>query len=358
MKTFRIIFLLFVVFLPKSGWAQYELEQNYLSGIKKYSSGSDYLGALADLDRAVEVLPGNPHAYYYRAKVNYELGRYEEARSDFHKAAENGEDSIRVMADLATFEFRIGEYENAVTAYDYLLEKNPGNLNALYYRGMSNSNIRKFKHALVDFDQLIKMRPGKAEYYVARANARTRSIKPDNEIGIQIYQDALKDMDNAIALDRNNADYYCQRGYTKHLLGQNIGAMEDFDKALALNANDDYCYNKRGLVKLHLEDFPGSVRDFNTAIRLEPENAEYYMNRGLAKFNGGQYRIATRDYESAISIINAGKVHQNTLLAQCHLLLGLAYNAEQASYQACQNFRRSRELGSSQGADYMKRYCR
>lgn len=72
--------------LPPSARAQDALEELYGQGVHLYNAG-DYRAAYYELTRAVDNDSQDPRVYYYRGLCYLKLGRDQEGKSDFAKAA-------------------------------------------------------------------------------------------------------------------------------------------------------------------------------------------------------------------------------------------------------------------------------
>lgn len=66
-----------------------EATQHSNRGIAFWRKGK-YEEAIAEFDKAIELDPKHAKAYYYRANVYYDDGRYSNAWNDVHKAEELG----------------------------------------------------------------------------------------------------------------------------------------------------------------------------------------------------------------------------------------------------------------------------
>ncbi len=58
------------------------------------------------------------------------------------------------------------------------------------------------------------------------------------------YEGAVKDLDEAIKINRNQFAYYYNRAVAKAYLGDNKGAISDFNKSLEFNSDDEIIYSK------------------------------------------------------------------------------------------------------------------
>ena len=71
--------------------------------------------------------------------------------------------------------------------------------------------------------------------------------------------DAIQDLDKAIALNPNSYQAYTNRGIARKEKGDIDGAIADYDKAIALNPNAAYAYNNRGNARGKKGDNDGAM---------------------------------------------------------------------------------------------------
>ena len=111
---------------------------------------------------------------------------------------------------------------------------------------------------------------------------------------------AIEYLNNAIKLNPDYVEAYCNRGTAYNNLGQYQRAIEDFSKAILLKLDYADAYNNRGFSYSGLGQYQRATEDFNESIRLQPDNAKPYYNRGNAYNNLGQYHRALEDFSKAI----------------------------------------------------------
>jgi tetratricopeptide (TPR) repeat protein len=99
---------------------------------------------------------------------------------------------------------------------------------------------------------------------------------------MKLYNQAIKDFSEAIALNLNNAFFYYGRGSAYLRKGLYNKAIQDFTRAIDLNPTKDKFYQQRGLAYLGKCLYEKATEDFSKAIELYPHNPEYYRSRGIA----------------------------------------------------------------------------
>jgi tetratricopeptide (TPR) repeat protein len=60
-------------------------------------------------------------------------------------------------------------------------------------------------------------------------------------------------------------------------------ALRDYDQCIQLDPENALAFNNRGIVKHKLEDYAGAIMDYNMALKLNPEMASAYFNRAMAR---------------------------------------------------------------------------
>ena len=129
-----------------------------------------------------------------------------------------------------------GGSEKIVRAYVYYMQGGQK-----YYDGNTEEAIK-------DFDQAIELNPDDAETYKFRAKAKAKL--DDNQAAIDDYNQAIK-------LNPGNAEIYKDRAKAKSDVGDHIGAVEDYNQAIKINPDDAEVYKKRGEAKQKLGDITG-----------------------------------------------------------------------------------------------------
>ncbi|WP_223648782.1 tetratricopeptide repeat protein [Hymenobacter psoromatis] len=148
------------------------------------------------------------------------------------------------------------------------------------------------------------------------------------------------------------ADIFSMRGYAKHRLDNDTGAVRDFTKAASLgNCSDDArLYKFRGEARLELGDTVGALQDFGTSISLLSEKNRAYEDRADVLLSHKSYNRALQDYKMAVNI----RPGEGALLNK----LGNCYFAMNRLDSACVIWRRAGEQGDGSAFENIKNFCR
>ncbi|KAL3158530.1 hypothetical protein ABBQ38_010756 [Trebouxia sp. C0009 RCD-2024] len=107
--------------------------------------------------------------------------------------------------------------------------------------------------------------------------------KAEMHMGMSNYRAALQALQTLKALDSSwdviNVLRMCSVCYNK--LDQHEEALADLDKAVAMDPRDFRVLHERAVTKAALGDYEGGLADVNTAVQIRPDNANSLLKRGV-----------------------------------------------------------------------------
>ena len=112
-------------------------------------------------------------------------------------------------------------------------------------------------------------------------------------------QKAVAYLKHVVDKNPNNAVPYNNRGVAYLDLNQFQQALKDFNKAIAINKAYAMAYNNRGSTHYAMENYQVALADYEQSIRLNPKHAHTYFNRGLAYYQLKKTDLACKDFEKA-----------------------------------------------------------
>ncbi len=194
------------------------------------------------------------------------------------------------------------------------------NSGSKYYfnEGIQSARMADYESAVKNFDEAIALDPGNAEAHRNRGKAVLFGGSPRimKYVRPKHYRKAIADFSRAIVLNPNNAVAYLDRGmaflwrgegklFHRWGKGDYTKAIADFSHAIELGRNDAQCFRLRGIAYLLLKD-PELIRlaysDLNQAIKLEPTGAASYWWRRYCFAQMGNEAAAEIDYKKAIEL--------------------------------------------------------
>ncbi len=223
----------------------------------------DFLAAIADFSKAIELEPKGERHYRDRAMARL-----------------NNRQPVLAMADL-----------------DQALALKPDDGDVLVVRGELYLSRKDVTRAQADFDTALKLAPPNGELPLALANAYARA---------RMFDPALKMYDGWIAAhpkDRRLASALNGRCWTRALAGKELDlALADCDAAMKQGLRVSNVMDSRGLVLLRLGRVDEAITQYDRAIQAQPKNAWSLYGRGLAKLKKGQKAGGDADVQAAIAL--------------------------------------------------------
>ena len=112
----------------------------------------------------------------------------------------------------------------------------------------------------------------------------------------------LKDLNDRIAKNPDDANAYYRRGQVFAGKGAYSLAVNDFSDTLRLNPKDVEAFNNRCWARTVTGDLPAALKDCNEALRLRPNFVDALDSRGLVNLKSGMTKNAIADFDAALKI--------------------------------------------------------
>lgn len=239
--------------------------KDYDLNSRKRALQGDFMGAKADITKAIEMDPNNASYYFIRADYNHSLNDYKATMLDISKA----------------------------------IELKPSGLGQYLQRGKYYHETEQYELALADFSKEIQLDPKSAETFFWRA--MTKSNLDDQAGAIEDYTKAIDFAGTSSAYDA-----YLKRGQAKFYSEDFEGAIIDFDYVIKGNSKHaTEAYFSRGMCKAQMEDFESAIEDLTEVLKRDPENAQSYLYRGYLRLNVGSNLDACKDFTKANQLGNS-----------------------------------------------------
>ncbi len=130
-----------------------------------------YAEAVPHFDRAIEIFPNLPDAYYQRAVAHVNLGQTEAAAADFRSALDLKPDLVEASAGLAEIYRQAGDQERAIKELTRTISLKP-TVDAYYQRGTAYAELGRHEEAIADYTWVIDKTRDAPFIYFARAKSR------------------------------------------------------------------------------------------------------------------------------------------------------------------------------------------
>ena len=335
MKKLSLLFLTFFIF--SASYSQ--TARDYMQTGSDKGSAGDWIGAIADFTKAMELDPDFSYAYYMRGLAEAFLEDYDAAISDFTKfiefdpndplgyssrgnakyLSEDNEEAladfnkaIELAADPGDYSSRgdvfraLANYDEAILDYNRAIDLLPEEDQKLgyiyYYMGYSKVMVGQMD-GCIDLGKSILL-GYEADLYCSVKNVEEYKAEGDLKITNGDYEGGIAEYTEAIALEPNDQFVYVARGSALYNIGDYVGAIADFTKSIELNEkpNTAMSYHRRALSKFQLADYVGAMEDLDQAIADDELNPEYYEARGILKIQLEQDESGCIDFKKALEL--------------------------------------------------------
>jgi len=163
--------------------------------------------------------------------------------------------------------FKNQEFEAAITELNTFLEQQPNNADALYTRAICYRKIDAYDKSVADLTAILIRLPEEATLLCDRGISHFKNKN---------IEEALKDMDKAVALEPTNPFRYSSRAYIRAKTDID-GAMTDYEKAIELDPKDEISYNNLGLLQENAGRMKAAKKNFkksNEILGYDPNKRE------------------------------------------------------------------------------------
>ena len=243
----------------------------YMRGLFYQNSLGEKYPALQDLTYAIKLDTTSTHLLFARGKLySDKLNDHKEAIKDFEKIIKIDSMDATSMNWIGVFYDRMNDEENA---------------KKYYYKTISSEN-NTFRETLEQY------RHGIAWSY----NNLAESFQNEKD-----YARALDFYTKAIKRDSLNAiRYYYRSWLLSEYMNEHDAALKDMDKAIKLDKNDSRWFLMQAKVFERMNNNNKALNAYNESIKLSNNSAEYVSERGKFYFKIGEESKALLDIDNAL----------------------------------------------------------
>ncbi|MDE6651200.1 MAG: tetratricopeptide repeat protein, partial [Paramuribaculum sp.] len=271
--------------------------ETYFARATEYYNQDDYLKALDDVNHALRYAPENAKevrfgAYRLRASINEMRHKYLDALNDINSALALNPESYACIQQRANIEFSLGQYTEAKSDYTKMLRAFPHNQEAMF--GLSRVAVKENNIGTANdyADRAVDLFPSTADSYIRRAGIRTMMGNAEGAVDDYIVALTTDDSANGKAL-----------AALVELANTNYPAvMNGLSRAIRQAPRSGMFYYIRAAIAESHNNFTSAISDYDKIL-----NDKLYsyagLNSSLAKcfFALGQYDTALANADYAIS---------------------------------------------------------
>ena len=185
-------------------------------------------------------------------------------------------------------------WKNGETLWSNVISNYPDKMRPYAARGNNYMRQGKLQEAIKDFSKALEIKANE-DVYANRAKAAMQL-----PLSTESSQLAFNDLNQAILINPDKAEYYLNRGviYTKS--GQAQPAINDFTKAIQLDNKLSEAYLNRAKLYQFQGQNQAALQDMKIFLSLNPHQSQVWFERATIEINLGQLNEAVISLDQAL----------------------------------------------------------
>ncbi len=231
--------------------------------------------ALSQLNEALKIDSTFFRACTLRGHVYEKLGKIEEARRDYLKAAELNPKAAWPRMNLGVLLHREGKIEDAIQEYRKALDADPEHAATHSNLGEALRRLERLDEALIHHRKAVQLDPGNARHRNNLAFALKDKRDSKGQLDAAALRDAIAELQEACKLDPENPRRYNRLGYfLAYWIGDPKRAIDQYKKAIDLHPKYWIAYYNMMLSLKSVKDRKGAILSGDKAREILSEAPE------------------------------------------------------------------------------------
>jgi tetratricopeptide (TPR) repeat protein len=304
--------------------------ETYLQDAQQMEVEGKYAQAIQNYTDALSLNPDNPGIFINIARLQLYTSHFQEAVDNAGNALVANPGNAQAMALRGYALGRMGDYITAENVLQEAIDLDPNNPLAYAYmaeilalRSQTTAGDSEMLNRAIEFSRkAIDFGPNLLESHRARGIVLEYTTN---------YEDAVREFESAIAINRFIADLHLYLGRNYRAIGEDSKAVTEYNTAISLNPSDPEAYNSLSRTYARLGEYPNSVLFGQEAIKRAPTNPYFYGNLGTVYYRMGDYprtietlTIAVRGGTAATGETVEGLALDYWPVSEYYTMLGLA----------------------------------
>ena len=155
------------------------------------------------------------------------------------------------------------------------------------------------------------------------------------QTGTGRYEEAIQNLQKALALDPIDSDAYRELAKTYQQMGRMKDAESTYLNAIAVRPGYWAAHNELGGFYYRLARYAEAEKEFRTVVELTPDNPRGYSNLGVIAYSEKRYEEAAKMYEKSVAIKPTASAYSN---------LGAVYYSLTQYAEAAQYYEKAIEM--------------
>ncbi len=143
----------------------------------------DTIGAMADLDQAIQNNALNTQTYLLRAEINTKLLKWNEALKDMDNVIRLQPRDANLYLNRAFVRYNLDDFFGAMSDYNYALELNPENEAVLFNRALLRYEVKDLDRSATDLKEVLRLDPDNFHACFNLGLVNLQRKKPKESVG-------------------------------------------------------------------------------------------------------------------------------------------------------------------------------
>ncbi|WP_215235774.1 tetratricopeptide repeat protein [Dyadobacter linearis] len=285
-------------------------------------SERNYSPAIAGFDEVIHILPNHSQAWYHRGRSLEKVSDTLAAMESFDMAILHLPDYGEAYFDRAILWYNMGKYEKAEKDFNRVVQIQPTNYLAVKGEGDACFAMKAYDRAIASYEN-IKTNEKK----IGQSLSPQQLASVYNNLGSSYFyteqtEKSIEEFDRAINRNATFSDAYYNRGQAYESTKNLRRAISDYKKSTTLDVTNSFKYDALGNALFNEQDYEEANRAFSAAIENSTNN-QYGLARSTSRraesfLAMSQYKYAVADY------LNAFALDSTTQTSDARYQLGLA----------------------------------
>ena len=197
--------------------------------------------------------------------------------------------SVQILFRNALHHIQLKEFDKAQTLINKALASSPKEPDILRLMSVNLALQFKFEDALKAIEEVIALTPNNGLAHSNRGNILKE---------LHRHEEALESFDRAIGLVPEYAEAYSNKGNALQELHRFEESLSWYDKAIKLKPNYAEAYSNKGNALEWLHRHEEAMENFDKAISTNPQYIDSYWHKALSQLASGNYEEGWKNYEA------------------------------------------------------------
>ena len=183
---------------------------------------------LRRLSQVIDKYPDKPNAYMERGFIYDNMGRYDDAITDYKIGLKNGANKSSYYNAMGVAYNKKRKYKNAISFYTKAIDLDKDDASQYANRGSCYDDMHEYEKALVDYRKAIEIDDGCKEAYINRSITLKKQLENEDDENKknELYNSIIADLKKALELDPDDVK-------TRNLLRSSIKPNFNPDEMIA-----------------------------------------------------------------------------------------------------------------------------